>query len=126
MTSYLNLSVHDVTAFQYKDLNCKEYLAMVMLWIKLPVFLIFSYLCGFGTAQRFDSNCNETEGCTEVINCIRHYVDLETYAVNNRTLVEKLAETFFTSQTSTFLLEEVPLNLLRSHTTSKQAMAQSL
>ena len=73
-----------------------------MLWITLPVLLIVSCVCGVGTAQGFDSSCNETEGCSEVVNCIRYYADLETYVINNRALVENLTEIFFTSQTGTF------------------------
>ena len=74
-----------------------------MLWTKLPVFLIISCAYGFGNAQGFNNSCSETEGgCTKFINCIGHYVDLETYVINNKTLVEKLSETFFTSRTAAF------------------------
>ena len=74
-----------------------------MLWTKLPVLIIISCAYGFGNAQGFNNSCNETEGgCTKFINCIGHYVDLETYIINNKTLVEKLSETFFTSRTAAF------------------------
>ena len=70
-----------------------------MLWATLV--LIISW--GIGNAQEFYSNCSETEdGCTHDVKCIRGYADLEMYVMNNKTLVEKLAEGFFTSQTSTF------------------------
>ena len=63
-----------------------------MLWITL--FLIVS--CNFCSAQDLNSSFkfNETD---EDANCIAEYIDLEKYVMNNENLVEKLAETFFTT-----------------------------
>ena len=70
-----------------------------MLWATLVLILS----CGLGNAQEFDNNCNETEGgCTVDVKCIRDYTDLEMYVMNNKTLVERLAEVFFTSRTAVF------------------------
>lgn len=71
----------------------------VMLWATLVLII----LCHLGSAQEFDNGCNGTEDCTEDINCIGQYIDLEMYVMNNKMLLEKLAETFFTSQTAAFI-----------------------
>ena len=69
--------------------------------------LVLTILCGVGNANKFNNSCNATEGCakelTEGVNCIGQYADLEMYVMNNKTLVEMLAETFFTSQIATFI-----------------------
>ena len=65
-----------------------------MLWATLTLII----LCGFGNAQEFDNSSYETED----ISCIEHYNDLEMYVMNNKTLVEELAETFFTSRRGPF------------------------
>ena len=68
------------------------------------VALVLTILCGVGNAK---DSCNTTEGCAkdliEGINCIGQYADLEMYVMNNKILVEKLAETFFSSETATFI-----------------------
>ena len=74
-----------------------------MLWVTLLLII----MCGVGNAKEIGNSCNGTEGdctkdLTEGISCIEQYNDLEMYVMSNKTLVEKLAETFFTSQTSTF------------------------
>ena len=69
-----------------------------MLWATLVLILS----CGLGNAQEFDNNCNETEDCSQDIKCIDQYNDLEMYVMNNKELVEKLAETFFTSRRGPF------------------------
>ena len=74
-----------------------------MLWTKLSVLLTISCLYAFGTARGSDKNCTETEDCIEVIKCIRDYADLETYVINNKTLVERLAEAFFTSDKDAYI-----------------------
>ena len=65
------------------------------------VALVLTILCGVGNAK---DSCSTAEGCakglTEGINCIGQYADLEMYVMNNKILVEKLAETFFTSENS--------------------------
>ena len=58
--------------------------------------LLFACLCRYCNAQEFDVDCNEIEGCgSEVTKCIGEYIDLEMYILNNKALLEKLAETFF-------------------------------
>ena len=75
-----------------------------MLWATLALIIIF----GIGSTEEIRNSCNGTEGdctkdLTEGISCIKQYNDLEMYVMNNKTLVEKLAATFFTSQTATFV-----------------------
>ena len=74
-----------------------------MLWATLVLIII----CGISDAKEIGNSCNGTEGCTkdltEGISCIEQYNDLEMYVMNNKTLVEKLSRTFFTSQTATFI-----------------------
>ena len=64
-------------------------------------------VCGVVNANESNNSCNGIEECTtglsEGINCIGQYIDLEMYVMNNKILVEKLAETFFTSQINTFI-----------------------
>ena len=62
-----------------------------MLWITL--FLIS---CSFCNAQDFN-NSYEIDETDEETNCIREYIDLEKYIIKNEKLIEKLAETFFTT-----------------------------
>ena len=71
-----------------------------MLWIAL--LLVIS--CGFSSAandQEFANNCN-VDNHTDKVSSITNYIDLEMYVVNNKTLMETLAETFFTSRTTAF------------------------
>ena len=60
-----------------------------MLWV--TIFLIL--VCVICDAQELD-NCTE-ENCNKDDECIRQYIDLEIYVLNNKALVEKLAQTFF-------------------------------
>ena len=72
-----------------------------MLWTTL--LLVIS--CGFCTtanAEEFAINCNAADNHTNKILPITNYIDLEMYVVNNKTLMETLAETFFTSRTTAF------------------------
>ena len=70
-----------------------------MLWRIL--FWIISYgLSNAANAQEFANKCNTVDNHTEESLCIRHYNDLEIYVMNNNTLMEKLAETFFSSRTT--------------------------
>lgn len=64
-----------------------------MLWLTLCLIL----LCGTCSAQDYDNGCIETDDNSEVTKCIGQYVDLELYVKNNKILMEKLAETFFTT-----------------------------
>ena len=67
--------------------------------------LVLAISCGFSNsanAQEFHKNCNAVENSTDKISCIRNYVDLEMYVMKNNTLMEILAETFFTSTTTAF------------------------
>ena len=66
-----------------------------MLWL---TFCLIP-LCGNCSAQEYDydNGCVETDDSTEVTKCIGQYVDLEMYVINNKILMEKLAETFFTT-----------------------------
>ena len=77
-----------------------------MLWATLVLITI----CYVSSAKEIiDNSCNGTEGCTvttdltEGISCIEHYNDIEMYVMNNKTLAEKLAKTFFTRQTAAFI-----------------------
>ena len=63
-----------------------------MLW----TILVLVLLCGFGKA---DNSSNETEDCME---CIGQYSDLEIFIMNNKTLVEKLSQAFFTTGSAVF------------------------
>ena len=60
-----------------------------MLWV--TIFLIL--VCVICDAQELD-NCTK-ENCNKNDECIRQYIDLEIYVLNNKALVEKLAQTFF-------------------------------
>ena len=63
-----------------------------MLWLTVLLFLG----CGICNVQGMDHNWNK-EGYIEDTKCIGQYIDLEMYVLNNKTLVETLAETFFTT-----------------------------
>ena len=61
-----------------------------MLWL----ILFLMILCSFCNSQEFNSSIEETD---EDTSCIREYIDLEKYVLNNEILMENLAETFFTT-----------------------------
>ena len=51
-------------------------------------------LCNFCNCQELNCSNEETD---EVTSCIREYIDLEKYILNNEILMENLAEIFFTT-----------------------------
>ena len=63
-----------------------------MLWTTLVLILS----CGFGKA---DNSSSEAEDYME---CIGQYSDLEIFIMNNKILVEKLSQAFFTSGSGVF------------------------
>ena len=65
-----------------------------MIWLTL----LFALFCGFCIAQEIDSSCNEMEDCTNYTKCIGQFIDLEMYIWNNKYLLDKLTETFFTTE----------------------------
>ena len=77
-----------------------------MLWLTL--FLIL--LCSYCSAQESDNSCNKTEYGSEVTKCIGQYVDLEMHVMNNKILMEKLAETFFTTGKATSKFVKITYN----------------
>ena len=69
-----------------------------MIWLTL-LFILHVDFCN---AQEIDDSCNdsanETECCTNDTKCIGQYIDLEMYILNNKTLLDKLTETFYTAE----------------------------
>ena len=61
--------------------------------LRVISFLIIS--SRFCNSQEFNSSIIETD--EEDTSCIGKYIDLEKYVLNNENLLEKLAETFFTT-----------------------------
>ena len=49
-------------------------------------------LCSFCNSEEFNSGIEKAH---EGTSCIKGYIDLEKYVLNNETLMENLAETFF-------------------------------
>ena len=80
-----------------------------MLWLTFCLIL----LCGNCSAQEYDydNGCVETDDSTEVTKCIGQYVDLEMYVINNKILMEKLAETFFTTGKATSKFVKITDNI---------------
>lgn len=72
-----------------------------MLW-RILFWIISCGISNAANAQEFAKKCNTVDNHTEEILCIRHYNDLEMYVMDNNTLMEKLAETFFSSRTTAF------------------------
>ena len=66
--------------------------AYTMLWATIVLNLLI-LVCVICNAQESD-NCTE-EDCYRGDKCIGQYIDLEIYVLNNKTLTEKLAQTFF-------------------------------
>ena len=64
--------------------------------------LLFILCGGFCNAQEIgnssNDSANETEYCTNDIKCIGEYVDLEMFILNNKILLDKLTETFYTAE----------------------------
>ena len=69
--------------------------------LRTTLLLVIS--CGFSSTandEEFAKNCNAADNCTDKVLPITNYINLEMYVVNNKTLMETLAETFFTSTTT--------------------------
>ena len=60
------------------------------------VAVLLSLHC-FCIAQEiiYESDCDEAENCTEVINCISYYDDLQFHVLSNKETMRNLKEAFF-------------------------------
>ena len=65
-----------------------------MIWLTL-LLILYGNFCN---AQEIDNSCNEMVYCTNDSKCIGQYIDLEMYILNNKTLLDKLTETFYTAE----------------------------
>ena len=81
-----------------------------MLWITL--FLISFSFCN---VQDFN-NSYEIDETDEETNCIREYIDVEKYIMENEKLIEKLAETFFTTGRAPSSFVKITYNFQISYT----------
>ena len=82
-----------------------------MLWM---IFLIL--VCGFCNSQEFNNGCNGTKDC-KVTNCIGDYIDLEIYIMNNKGIMEELAEAFFTAGKTVSKFVKITYNFQTSNGT---------
>lgn len=80
-----------------------------MLWAILII------LCSFCNAQEYDDSYNETDDGIEDIKCIGQYIDLEMYVLNNKILMEKIAEAFFTTGSSASTFVKITYNFQTSN-----------
>ena len=67
-----------------------------MLWVILFLILVCGF-CNSQPSQEFNNSRNIINGTEGVTNCIGDYIDLEIYIINNKTIVEALARTFFST-----------------------------
>ena len=80
--------------------------------LQITLFLIS---CSFCNAQDF-TNSYEIDETDEETNCIREYIDLEKYIMKNENLIEKLAETFFTTGRAPSSFVKITYNFQISYT----------
>ena len=90
--------------------SVRDFCALAMLQITL--FLIS---CSFCNAQDF-TNSYEIDETNEETNCIREYIDLEKYTMKNEKLIEKLAETLFTTGRAPSSFVKITYYLQNSYT----------
>ena len=76
----------------------------------LQLTIILILVCGICNGQELDNDCTTEEDCNEDAKCIRQYIDLEMYVLNNKTLVEKLAETFYNTGRATSKFVKITYN----------------
>ena len=64
------------------------------MWLTL-LFILYG---GFCNAQEIDNSCNEAEYCTNDTKCIGQYIDLEMCITNNKIVLDKITESFYTAE----------------------------
>ena len=69
----------------------------------------------FCNVQDFN-NSYEIDETDEETNCIREYIDVEKYIMKNEKLIEKLAETFFTTGRAPSSFVKITYNFQISYT----------
>ena len=87
--------------------------------LRVISFLII--LSRFCNSQEFNSSITETD---EDTGCIGKYIDLEKYVLSNENLMEKLAETFFTTGKAASNFVKVTYNFKTSN--GKQSEEDSI